>query len=90
MSARLYAVAYDIPHDNRRTKLANVLKSYGERVQYSVFECWLTPAEASELGQELAECIASDHDSVRIYRVRDSVRCLGVAKATPQLETLVI
>ena len=38
MGKRLYAVAYDIPDDTRRVKLANLLKSYGERVQLSVFE----------------------------------------------------
>ena len=41
MGKRLYAVAYDIPDDTRRVKLANLLKSYGERVQLSVFECYL-------------------------------------------------
>ncbi|BDG22408.1 hypothetical protein TthSNM17_20700 (plasmid) [Thermus thermophilus] len=35
MGKRLYAVAYDIPDDTRRVKLANLLKSYGERVQLS-------------------------------------------------------
>ena len=41
MAKRLYAVAYDIPDDTRRIKLASLLKSYGERVQLSVFECYL-------------------------------------------------
>ncbi len=35
---RLYTIAYDIPDDTRRVKLANLLKSYGERVQLSVFD----------------------------------------------------
>src|SRR6185436_13646804 len=36
--AMLILVSYDIPDDRRRTKLANALKDFGERVQYSVFE----------------------------------------------------
>jgi CRISPR-associated protein Cas2 len=31
MAKPLYAVAYDIPDDTRRIKMANLLKSYGER-----------------------------------------------------------
>ena len=31
-------VAYDIPDDRRRTRVAKVLEDYGDRVQYSVFE----------------------------------------------------
>ncbi len=30
-------VAYDIPHDRRRDRVAGVLLRYGRRVQYSVF-----------------------------------------------------
>ena len=36
-----YLVAYDIPDDPRRNRLARVLKDFGARVQYSVFECLL-------------------------------------------------
>jgi CRISPR-associated endonuclease Cas2 len=32
-------VAYDVTHDRRRTRVVKILKNYGERVQYSVFEC---------------------------------------------------
>lgn len=33
-----YIVSYDIPDDNKRTKIANICKNHGlERLQYSVF-----------------------------------------------------
>lgn len=35
----LYLVAYDVPDDRRRGRVAKKLKSFGERVQYSLFEC---------------------------------------------------
>ena len=33
-----YTVAYDITDDKRRNKVAKILKDFGKRVQYSVFE----------------------------------------------------
>ena len=41
--AHLIVVSYDIPDDRRRLRLANTLKDFGIRVQYSVFECRLEP-----------------------------------------------
>ncbi len=64
---RLYTVSYDIAHDGRRVKVANVLKSYGERVQYSVFECRLSAQGYECLKTELLEVI-HPRDTVRLYR----------------------
>lgn len=79
---RLFVISYDIPDDRRRLKVANLLKSYGERVQYSVFECWLSTAELGRLHKELEKRIESDCDSVRIYKSADEVRILGVGVVT--------
>ena len=76
--ARLYSVTYDIPHDGRRVKVANTLKSFGERVQYSVFECWLEPRELAELQKRLEQRLDAAEDSVRIYRVQAEVTILGL------------
>ena len=40
----VFLVAYDIPDDGTRTQVANELENWGDRVQYSVFECDLDPA----------------------------------------------
>ena len=37
-------IAYDTPDDRRRARLAKLLKGFGERRQYSVFEARLTRA----------------------------------------------
>jgi CRISPR-associated protein Cas2 len=79
---RLYTVSYDIAHDGRRVKVANVLKSYGERVQYSVFECWLKPKELEDLLKRLARAFDAHQDSIRIYRVRGSVKVMGLGEAS--------
>jgi CRISPR-associated protein Cas2 len=52
----------------RRRKLAKVLEVYGERLQWSIFECRLQPHQLRRLRQLLA-CIATADDSVRIWSV---------------------
>lgn len=64
-----YVVAYDIPSDKRRTRIARVLEGHGERVQYSVFECRLTGKQFTALWKELKELVESKEDSLRAYRL---------------------
>ncbi|BAZ29225.1 hypothetical protein NIES4074_16640 [Cylindrospermum sp. NIES-4074] len=42
-------VSYDISEDKRRTKIHSVLKGYGQWMQYSVFECDLTPTQYGDV-----------------------------------------
>ncbi len=60
-------VSYDISEDNRRTKIHKVLKSYGQWVQYSIFECQLTDTQYAKLRSRLNKLIKSDTDSIRFY-----------------------
>lgn len=60
-------VSYDISEDRRRTKIHNILKSYGQWMQYSVFECDLTRTEYAKLRSRLAKLIKPNEDSVRFY-----------------------
>ena len=80
----LILVSYDIPNDRRRTKIAKTLRDYGERVQYSVFECNLTKKQLQTMVSELKKLVNTDKDSVRIYPLRaDSaaqIQVLGIAK----------
>jgi CRISPR-associated protein Cas2 len=62
-----YVVAYDIPDDKRRKKVADLLEGYGKRVQYSVFECLLTQAKYDELRLKLKKRVKLSEDSVRFY-----------------------
>ena len=43
--------------------------NYGQRVQKSVFECIVTPAQAVKLESELSSIIDLSLDSIRIYRL---------------------
>jgi len=53
MNRAFYLISYDIPDDKRRLKIAHLLEGYGERVQYSVFEVWVTEKELEKLRQQL-------------------------------------
>jgi CRISPR-associated protein Cas2 len=69
----LFIVAYDIPNDGTRTLVADELKNWGRRVQYSVFECDLSDKHARQMEKALKKLI-SGCDSIRIYRVCQACR----------------
>ena len=60
-------VANDITTDSRRAEVARVLEGYGQRVQYSVFECRLDGRSHAELSNELRALIDESDDSIRYY-----------------------
>lgn len=60
-------ITYDISDDKRRTKIHTVLKSYGQWMQFSVFECNLTPTEYTKLRNRLNKLIKAEQDSIRFY-----------------------
>ena len=60
-------VTYDVPEDKRRTKIHKVLKSYGQWVQLSVFECHLTDTQYAKLRSRLSKLIQPNQDSVRFF-----------------------
>lgn len=61
-------VSYDISDDKRRTKVHKMLKSYGQWMQYSLFECSdLTDPQYAKLRSRLDKLIKPDQDSVRFY-----------------------
>lgn len=90
MAAKLYAISYDIPSDNRRVKIANALKSYGERVQYSVFECWLTAKELKTLKERLDKLHEAHEDSIRFYPTSDAVAILGVGAVSEETGLMIV
>ncbi|NEP17831.1 MAG: CRISPR-associated endonuclease Cas2 [Leptolyngbya sp. SIO4C1] len=60
-------ISYDISDDKRRTKIHKILTSYGQWMQYSVFECDLTAAEYVKLRNRLNKLIKPEADSIRFY-----------------------
>ncbi|MER3426212.1 MAG: CRISPR-associated endonuclease Cas2 [Thermus sp.] len=86
---KLYAIAYDIPDNNRRVKVANLLKSYGERVQLSVFECYLDEELLSDLKTRAQKLLNLQEDSLRIYPVGPRLEVLGQGLAYEEREFFV-
>jgi CRISPR-associated protein Cas2 len=64
-----YVVSYDISDDDRRGRVHAILLNYGTRVQYSVFECELEPAQLGQLQARLSRLVRSDEDNLRYYRL---------------------
>lgn len=56
----------------RLRKVAKLCERYGLRVQNSVFELLVDPAQLATLKSELTAIIDHDHDSVRFYRLGNS------------------
>ncbi|QBH13166.1 CRISPR-associated endonuclease Cas2 [Desulfobacter hydrogenophilus] len=54
-SKQLVVVAYDISSNKRRNTLVKLLRGYGVRVNYSVFECRIGKAGLSALKMRIDE-----------------------------------
>ena len=65
-------VSYDVNTEDKqgRKRLRRVAKTcvdYGQRVQYSVFECIVDPAQWASLRDKLVAQIDESKDSLRFY-----------------------
>lgn len=84
-------IAYDVrtegPEGRKRLRrVASALKDFGQRVQYSVFECELDPARWTALRSRLIDLIDPAEDSLRFYMLganwRAKVEHIGAKPAT--------
>lgn len=71
-----WLISYDVSSDKHRQKIAKTLLDYGERVQYSVFECDINEKELKRLISKLTKLIENS-DSIRYYRLCSA--CLSKA-----------
>jgi CRISPR-associated protein Cas2 len=68
----LVLITYDVntqtkAGETRLRKVAKKCQNYGQRVQNSVFECLIDPAQLSVLKHELSALIDLETDSLRFY-----------------------
>lgn len=79
-----YVVSYDIPDTPRRTKIAKILDDFGDRVQYSVFECILDDDLLSKMVHRLQKVVKLEKDKIRIYTLCGNcekvIRIIGEGK----------
>jgi len=68
----LVLVSYDVSFEDeggkrRLRRIAKVCQDFGQRVQYSVFECVVDPAQWTRLRHRLLEEYDEERDSLRFY-----------------------
>ena len=64
-----YTVAYDITDDKRRNRVAKILKDFGTRIQYSVFECDTDRRALLRLQDRLEKAIDLQEDTITFYHL---------------------
>jgi CRISPR-associated protein Cas2 len=92
-------VTYDVsttdPEGSRRLRrVAKACLNFGQRVQYSVFECIVDPAQWTSLRQRLIDEIDPEADSLRFYFLgsnwRHRVEHIGAKKTLDQEGPLIV
>lgn len=80
--AKWYLVCYDVRDDKRLRRAAKKLEGRGERLQYSVFRCWLTKRQLQELRWELTEILEPEDDTLFIPICGRCVQGITVTHST--------
>ena len=75
----LVLITYDVNTESaggkkRLVQVAKVCKNHGQRVQHSVFECLMEPAQLPALKKQLEKIIDPEKDSLRYYYLGDEWR----------------
>jgi CRISPR-associated protein Cas2 len=92
-------VSYDVATQNsggarRLRRVAKACQDFGQRVQYSVFECIVDPAQWAVLRQKLIDEIDPKEDSLRFYFLgsnwKHRVEHIGAKKAIDQEGPLIV
>ena len=95
----MLVVAYDVDTtniggDKRLRKVAKLIERYGSRVQNSVFEVILDPAQLVKMKSELEKIIDTKEDSVRIYRLgstyQNKIDVIGRKSPVETVEPLIL
>ncbi len=85
-----YLVTYDVstqtPEGCKRLRqVAKICLNYGQRVQNSVFECKVDPAQFVKFRHELLSIIKENEDSLRFYNLgkkwHEKVEHIGIKQA---------
>ena len=78
----------------RLHRVAKICQNYGQRVQFSVFECILDPAQWAILKQRLIDLIDQEVDSLRFYYLgsnwRRRIEHVGAKKTLDQEGPMIV
>ena len=94
---RIYLVTYDICDAKRLRRTFNCLRNWGDHLQYSVFECQLTPSDLITMKGQLTEIVHHGEDQVLVIdlgtvltRHEDLVQSIGLPYSNVAAPCLVI
>ena len=60
--SKWWLVCYDVRDPARLRRAAKILEGTGQRMQYSVFRCWMNPTEMQRLRWELTKVLEAEDD----------------------------
>ncbi len=92
-------VTYDVNTETtagrrRLHKVAQTCKNFGQRVQFSVFECRVDAAQYEDLRAKLVKILSPSSDSLRIYKLHGEreafLECFGLDRHTNFDEPLML
>lgn len=92
-------VSYDVATSDlvgarRLRRVAKICTNHGQRVQYSVFECIVDPAQWISMRQQLLNVIDETQDSLRFYFLganwRKKIEHVGAKEAMDQEGPLIL
>jgi len=95
----LVLVSYDVSTTDpggpkRLHRVAKVCQNYGQRVQFSVFECIVDPAQWAILKHKLTDLINKEVDSLRFYYLgsnwRRRIEHVGAKKSLDQEGPMIV
>ena len=66
---KLYLICYDIQKDKARNKVAEILSENGKRINYSVFECFITETKLQKIKNEIETLCNKKTDYIKIYPI---------------------
>ncbi len=78
---RRYLICYDIKSPRRLARIARLCTRHAVRLQYSVFEAWLSAAERHQLQHALMALIDPAQDDIRIYGLSDTAELILLGRA---------
>ncbi len=89
-----YVLAYDVPSDSRRRKIAKIAESFCSRINNSVFECVLDIKAWQRFVYKLERIVVPEEDKVRIYPLSASqvekIVSLGELKPVNQPKSVLV
>lgn len=83
-------IIYDIIENKKRIKLAKYLLGYGNRVQKSSFEAYLSQVKYEKLLREIPS-FCGEEDSIRVYKIIGKGQVLSWGyQVAPEPEDIIV